>query len=202
MNRASGRPTEIDFDSLPSVPPVAMRVVSLCVDPDVELAGLSAAVSLDPVLSARILRTANSAAFNWGAEVISLDKAMMLMGIKLVKLTALGLVISSSLSGLPKDDEIVGQVWHQCLVRAVACRELAQLARLPTAPESWLFGLFDGMGHLLAMATNGTAFRKLLRLDPFPDVPAQRAVLGMSTNELVRTALRAWGVPELYARVL
>ncbi len=193
----------VSLDSLPSMPAAAVRIVGLCDDPNVELNGLADAVALDPALSARILRIANSAAYSRGNEVTSLDRAMMLMGLKLVKLTALGFVVSSTLSDeLDGDDDVSSQVWRQCLVKAVACRELAQLARLRATPEAFLAGLFDGMGQLLGMVTRGEQYGALLRETPFPDAEAERMVLGLGTNELVRVALRGWGVPGLYPTVL
>lgn len=193
----------VSLDSLPSMPAAAVRIVGLCDDPNVELNGLADAVALDPALSARILRIANSAAYSRGNEVTSLDRAMMLMGLKLVKLTALGFVVSSTLSDeLDGDDDVSSQVWRQCLVKAVACRELAQLARLRATPEAFLAGLFDGMGQLLGMVTRGEQYGALLRETPFPDADAERMVLGLGTNELVRVALRGWGVPGLYPTVL
>lgn len=197
-------PAPIALDALPSMPAAAVRIVGLCDDPDVELSGLAEAVALDPALSARILRIANSAAYNRGHEVTSIDRAMMLMGIKLVKLTALGFVVSSTLSDQLEnsDEDVASQVWRQCLVKAVACRELAQLAGLRATPEAFLAGLFDGMGQLLGMVTRGATFGPLLIEDPFPGAEAERQCLGITSSELVQAALRSWGVPELYARVL
>ena len=198
-------PQPIALDELPSMPAAAVRIVGLCDDPDVELSGLADAVALDPALSARILRIANSAAYNRGHEVTSVDRAMILMGIKLVKLTALGFVVSATLSDQlddDSDDELASQIWRQCLVKAVACRELAELAQLRVTPEAFLAGLFDGMGQLLAMVTRGACFGPLLLQDPFPDAESERKCLGLTSSELVRAALRSWGVPELYARVL
>jgi diguanylate cyclase (GGDEF)-like protein len=193
----------VSLDSLPSMPAAAVRIVGLCDDPDVELSGLADAVALDPALSARILRIANSAAYSRGNEVTSLDRAMMLMGIKLVKLTALGFVVSSTLSDeMDSGDDIASQVWRQCLVKAVACRELAQMAGMRATPEAFLAGLFDGMGQLLGVVTRAESYGPLLADEPFPGAEAERGALGMTTSELVQAALRSWGVPELYARVL
>lgn len=196
-------PAPVPLDSLPSMPAAAMRIVSLCDDPDVDISRLADTVALDPALSARILKIANSAAYSPGSEVTSLDRAMMLMGTKLVKLTALGFVVSSTLADeVDSGEEVVAQVWRQCLVKSVACREIAQLAHLRLGPEAFLAGLFDGMGQLLGMVTRGSSFGPLLARDPFPGAAAERQVLGLTTSELVRAALDSWGVPRLYARVI
>jgi len=203
MHAAPARPDPIDLDALPSMPAAAVRIVGLCDDPDVELSRLAAAVALDPALSAKILRIANSAAYSRGHDVTSIDRAMMLMGIKVVKLTALGFVVTSTLSDhVGSGDDVTSGVWRQCLIRAVACRELAHQCGDRSAPEAFLTGLFDGMGQLLAMVTRPGEYGALLREDPFPGAERERECLGATTSEIVQAALRCWGMPDLYARVL
>lgn len=193
----------ISLETLPSMPAAALRIVRLCDDPAVGLEDLAAAVTLDPVLAARILRMANSAAYNRGREITSLDVAMMMMGTKVVKITALGFSLSSIVSDQLSSSSTLGnQVWRQCLVKAVACRELAGLARLRTAPEAFLVGLFDGMGQMLAYLSKPAEYGALLAADPWPSPDAQRACLGFTVAELVLSALTSWGVPGLYVDVL
>lgn len=194
----------ISLDQLPSLPAAAATIIGLCDDPEVGLDELGAAVSLDPALSARLLRLANSAAYNRGSTITALDRAMMQLGLKMVKLTALGFVVSSSLSDAVGDrgDEVVDGVWHRCLVEAVACRELARAANLRFTSEAFLVGLFDGMGQLLGLIARPDAFGALLAETPWPSDEAARAALGMSQPELVCAALTTWEVPELYREVV
>lgn len=193
----------VSLDALPSMPAAALRIVSLCEDPELEISTLADTVALDPALSARILKTANSAAYSPSSAVTSLDRAMVMIGTKLVKLTALGFVVSATLSDeIDADEEVVAQVWRQCLVKSVACREIARMAHRQLAPEAFLSGLFDGMGQLLGMVTRGDTYGPLLAAEIFPSADSEREVLGMSTGELVRAALDSWGMPKLYTRVL
>jgi len=203
MTSAGTGANPLALDALPSMPAAAVRIVSLCDDPDVSMAQLGEAVALDPALAARILRIANSAAFSRGNRVTSINQAMMLMGIKLVKLTALGFVISSTLSeGLGHGGDVAAQVWRQCLVKAVAARELASAARLRYVQEAFLAGLFDGMGQLLGLLTRPEQYGALLAQHPFPRPKAEVACLGTDTSSLAQAALGSWGVPDLYPRIL
>lgn len=191
------------LDSLPSMPATAVTIVGLCDDPNVGMDELAQAVALDPGLAARILRMANSAAYSRGNEITSLDRAMMQMGLKVVKLTALGFVVSSTLSDeLSSNADLAARVWRQCLVEAVACRELASLAGVRASAEAFLSGLFDGMGPLLGLVVSPETYPSLIAENPWPGPEAERDSLGMTLGELVGAALTSWGVPELYARVL
>lgn len=194
----------VSLDQLPSLPAAAATIIGLCDDPEVGLDELGAAVSLDPALSARLLRLANSAAYNRGQPITALDRAMMQLGLKMVKLTALGFVVSSSLSDSVGDhgDEVLDGVWQRCLVEAVACRELARAANLRQTSEAFLAGLFDGMGQLLGLIARPESFGSVLAATPWPSDDAAESTLGMTLPELVGVALTAWEVPPLYREVV
>ena len=195
----------ISLDDLPSMPAASVRIVGLCDNAEVQVGELAEAISMDPALSARILRMANSAAFNRGNEVRTIERSMMLMGIRAVKLTALGFVVGSSLSDcLKASPEVMRQVWRECLVEAVACRELAELAHLRTTPEAFLSGMFDGMGKLLGLVARPNDYAGLIESDPWPTVGAERECLGMTRSELVLAALfgmgmKRWRINEMRA---
>ena len=185
------------------MPMAAMSIVRICDDPEIGLEKLSSAVSMDPALSAQILRLANSVAYRRGDEIASLDRATMQLGIKVVKLTALGFVVSTNLSDrLDVSPELESQVWHHCLVEAVACRELATLGGVRATSEAFLSGLFDGLGRILGLVARPATYGALMSVHPWPDPDAERGCLGMTSTELVRTALATWGVPALYSEVL
>jgi len=194
----------VSLDQLPSLPAAAATIIGLCDNPDVGLDELGAAVSLDPALSARLLRLANSAAYNRGHVITALDRAMMQLGLKMVKLTALGFVVTSGLSDSvgEEGDEVVANIWQRCLVNAVACRELARVANLRLTSEAFLVGLFDGMGQLLGLLSRPEQFGALLARSPWPTDDEVRAVLGLDQTELVGHALTAWEVPPLYPEVI
>lgn len=197
-------PEPVSLDQLPSLPAAAATIVGLCDNPDVGLDDLGAAVALDPALSARLLRLANSAAYNRGHPITALDRAMMQLGLKMVKLTALGFVVSSTLSDAVGDngDDVVTGVWQRCMVEAVACRELARAAGLRLTSEAFLVGLFDGIGQLLGLIARPERFGSVLTREPWPTDDDARATLGMTLPELVHLALRSWDVPVLYQEVL
>lgn len=124
VSTVSNPPSVEKLAALPAIPATALRIVSLCDQPGVGLAELGEAIAPDPVLSARMLRLANSAAFKRSVEITSVDRALMQLGLQTVKLTALGFVISeavtSNLEGV--DEHLLGQLQHEGLVEAVAAR--------------------------------------------------------------------------------
>ena len=69
-------------DQLPSAPGVALRVLQLNQRDDVSVAELVELLGQDPVLVAKLLRTANSGMFGLPREVSSVRQAVMVLGLR------------------------------------------------------------------------------------------------------------------------
>lgn len=203
VSTVSNPPSFERLASLPAIPSTALRIVSLCDQPGVGLAELGEAIALDPVLSARMLRLANSAAFKRSVEITSVDRALMQLGLQTVKLTALGFVISETVtSNLEVDEKLLATLQHEGLVEAVASREVAHRSVRNTSSEAFLAGLFDGLGRQLGLLLEPAGYSALLADNHWPDEQAEIACLGLDTTALMIAALEHWGVPSFYADVL
>src|SRR5262245_29319285 len=83
--------------SLPTLPALAMRVLSLCQDEDLNLPEIARAIGMDPALSAKILRIANSPLSGLRTEVKSIPHALTLLGVNTVKTLALSFSLANNL---------------------------------------------------------------------------------------------------------
>ena len=70
----------LECPNLPGLPTVAMEVISLTREEDVNLREVASRVELDPALTARVLRTVNSAYFGLGKPVASIQRGIGYMG--------------------------------------------------------------------------------------------------------------------------
>lgn len=111
---------------MPSLPVSVGKVMEICNNPDVSPSDLNHVISLDPVLTGRILHLINSAYYGLGTHVTSLIKAITMLGINTVKNLALSTAI---LSTLPEYKEINGidmeGFWRHCLCVGVTAKLLA-----------------------------------------------------------------------------
>ena len=67
-------------ENLPSPPTVAVEVLRLTKDENADVDELTTVLALDPALSAKVLKLANSSTFRRGEAATSLDKATMRLG--------------------------------------------------------------------------------------------------------------------------
>src|SRR5262245_58401593 len=86
--------TDADLDIVRRVhnlcppPEVALQVIEMARDPNVDIKRLSRLVQLDPTLTAQLLRTVNSARFGLAARVRSVPNAVALIGLRSLRMLA------------------------------------------------------------------------------------------------------------------
>ncbi|MGH7741788.1 MAG: HDOD domain-containing protein [Candidatus Eiseniibacteriota bacterium] len=131
---------------IPRLPQVAGRIMQLTQSgDDIDLAEASSVIRTDPALAARILGTANSAAFAGTGRVNAIDTAMMRLGIKSVCNIVFTESLQNKLFSSKNYRDLVEQSWCLSMGCAVACETLSAATGLE--PESaFLIGLLHDTG--------------------------------------------------------
>lgn len=192
-------------ERLPSLPAVALEVLRLCREEATTLDDLAAAIANDPLLSARLLRFANSSLFNAGAEITTLRRATLVLGMKTVQLMSLSFSLAGTLSqarGAKGFDH--EQYWRRALALAVAGRSLATLAQTMTEDEAFLCGLLSEIGQLALAQCLAENYAEVLRRanGAWPSRALEMDVLGFDHVDVGQALLVSWGLPELVTGTL
>jgi putative nucleotidyltransferase with HDIG domain len=82
---------------MPSLSTTVIKVLETCNDPRASANDLQRIISLDPVLTARVLRLINSAYYSPGVPITSLTRAIVMLGLNTVKNLALSFAILENL---------------------------------------------------------------------------------------------------------
>jgi len=111
---------------MPSLPVSVGKVIEVCDAASVNPSDLNRVISLDPVLTGKLLQLINSAYYGLGFHVTSLVKAITMLGINTVKNLALSTAI---LGTLPKNKDHYGLnmegFWRHCLCVGVVSKLFA-----------------------------------------------------------------------------
>jgi len=135
---------------LPTIPRVVQQLIAALRDPDVDTRKIGEALSQDPVLSAKVLRLANSAFFGGQRSMASIDAAVALIGIQALNRLIVACGVSSSFKEIPGLDLRV--FWRDALIAATAANKLAPRLQAD-AEEAYTCGLLHGTGHLILCQT-------------------------------------------------
>jgi HD-like signal output (HDOD) protein len=149
--------TEGSID-LPCFPNVVIRVSTALADPNTTSDHVVTIVGAEPRLAARILQTANSAAFNTaGKPLTDLRSAITRLGHQMVHGTAMSYAMQQmkNEASLRSIAEPLTQLWNKSIAVASISRIVAARTTLST-DEAFLAGLLHGIGHLYIMARAAT----------------------------------------------
>jgi len=139
-------------DRLPSPSGTALAIMQLVQRSDATVQQVSQLVKVDPALSGRILRFANSAAFGARRPIADVQTAVIMMGMQTVRNFALSLsLIGSNSSGHCRKFDYE-TYWSRSLAMSVAIASITARETTVVPAESFTLGLLSDIGSL-ALAT-------------------------------------------------
>jgi putative nucleotidyltransferase with HDIG domain len=136
---------------MPSLSTTVVKVLETCNDPRASANQLKQVISLDPVLTGRVLRLINSAYFALGKPITSLTRAIIMLGVNTVKNLALSFAILKNIKGGGTFHAFsTDEFWLHCLGVGVVAKSLAAFkGLLPGAQEEYFVaGLLHDLGKL------------------------------------------------------
>lgn len=136
---------------LPTLPSTSMSVIELANNPAVEFRELVQQISMDPVLSSELLRTANSVLFASEEPVDTLHAAVVRIGLRALR----SMIFSVSMRGTILRSGVLSEyaedVWRQSYSVAMIARDIAPVVGME--PEkAFLLGLLQDIGKISLLA--------------------------------------------------
>lgn len=194
------RPTFTDMASLlrhvewPVMPEVGQALIRTLSDEDADIAEICQIISKDPSLTATLLRMANSAMFGLSGTVDSLERAVNVVGLSLVRARALSICVVNS-AKLPVGLDRM-TFWHYCLLNAGYAQWLAIQCGVDNQ-EAWLCGMMLRLGEInLGQASP----QDLPRIEATPIQPGERwvrerEIIGFDEGVVTAELLMHWDFP-------
>jgi HD-like signal output (HDOD) protein len=177
---------------LPAFPDVVRRLQVALADPKTSVKDLVTIIESEPVLSARLLQMANSAAMNAaGNSATTIKSAVSRLGFNLVRLTAMTHAMRQMerVEALQPIRRELGEIWRASNEVAAICYVVARRAFGRQPDEAMLAGLLHGIGGLYIL-THTQKADPALRADP-----EFQAVVRDWQPRLGKAILDTWGLP-------
>lgn len=134
---------------LPTPPGVAEQIISLSSNANSDIAVLTDIVSLDPALTVKMLRMANTPIYAQQGKVDCLKQAVMLFGWNGTLNLALSFSLVSNITPSTGDGLDYDFFWKRSIASAVACRHLGKVMGVNSRKEDlFLPGLLQDIGML------------------------------------------------------
>lgn len=187
-----------------SLPAVAMKVLELTDSPKVDVRALKRCIENDPALTTRILRVVNSSLFGLPREIVDLNQALALLGIKPLKLLVLGFSLPDGMfAGI--EATVLGRYWRRALTRSIAARELCDALWRRDGDEAFIAGLLLDVGVLVLVRDLGESYVRFLdrvHAERRSLAELERGSLGFTHVQLSAGLLDGWNLPEAICRAV
>ncbi len=187
---------------LPVMPEVAAKVVSASEGRlDMSFKDLESIIKVDPGLTVKILKIANSALYARQREIKSLQAAITLLGFKNIKNLVL-LVSASRMFPRLRSSPFHATYWKHSILSAFLAKALAvRCGRADAAEELFLCGLLHDIGQAVLFNGSPEEYEKVLDTEKLgamllEDIELQ--VLGVDHRIIGGEVLSRWNFPSLY----
>ncbi|KAA3626657.1 MAG: GGDEF domain-containing protein [Proteobacteria bacterium] len=134
--------------NLPTPPAVALRIIDIAQDPSATIGAISDAVHLDPAISGKLLRIANSPLYAQRRKCDNLHQAITLLGMN----AALTLALSFSLTQTMRSGTVNGldldHLWRRVVLAAHTARMLGAALKRRDGEDLFLSALMQEVGIL------------------------------------------------------
>lgn len=188
--------------ALPSPGPVALELLELTRQAEVDLQAVARIASTDPAICARTMHAVNAASRGSGRYVESIERAVTTLGLRAIARIAVEVTVLERHRGGVAGFDYAG-FWAESLARAVAAKHVAARSGTATPDEAFTYGLLGTIGRLALVTVYPTSYadmvRTLGRCDRSELTEAERAVFGVDVERLSAAMMERWGLPVWYA---
>jgi HD-like signal output (HDOD) protein len=189
-------------NALPSAPKIVQELISSFKDENVSAENIARKLATDPVLSAKLLRLANSAYYHISRSVNNVNDAVAMLGFVTVRT----LVITSGLvDGFKSSPGLdLKQFWRYSLNTAVTAKWLAKQID-ENSELAFTVGMMHGIGQLVihvALPEQATLLDKTVNPLDTRRFDAERDSLGYDYAEVGAELAVRWKFPDAFSEAI
>jgi len=192
-----------NLDALPAMPVVAQKLLALQMDTEEGERKMLILIEQDPLISAKIIGLANSAAIASSRTITTIRDAVLLLGTTRVKSISTGIAIMSLMTKAPGGRLNAQDLWLHSFGIAFAMLGIARFMPANIRPQDdqiFFVGMLHDIGYLALAFLDPKRSDKLhIHLAEEANRPAleiEREMLEICHDELGSELVRHWSLPE------
>ncbi len=146
-----------NINALPTIPKVLKKILGVIENPRISLNEISTFVAGDPALTTKVLKMVNSPIYGFPGRISSVNQAVILLGLTVVK----GLLLGVSVFDLMQKTMI--GLWEHSLGTAIICRLIAQKKGAKDPDQASVNGLLHDIGKVLLVLQYPEEYESAMR---------------------------------------
>lgn len=187
---------------LPPFPATVNKVMEICRDVNTSPTDLTKVISLDPVLTGKVMQLVNSAYFGLSREIISLVRAVVMLGMNTVKNLVLGATVMSAF-GTHKNFRALNMdmFWKHSLGVGVISKLIAEKRNINKKLIEGYFiaGLLHDIGKIPLNSKFSDEYLNIMEIpekEPQPLFISEKQLLGIDHTFVGNLIAKKWKLGE------
>lgn len=185
---------------LVSIPDIVHQLDHAINDPYSDMADIAEIIACDPALAARILKIANSALFNFPAQIETVTYAASIIGTKQLRDLVFATCVIDVFKSAFKPDVDLASFWHHSIVAGITARVIATYRREANIERFYLLGLMHDLGKLvLHMGAPEQARESIYDSEVNNRLlcESEQQLFGFDHGQVGGALLKHWNLPEI-----
>ena len=178
------------------LPDIYLKLTQMIKDDNSTLQDIAKIISLEPALSAQLLKIANSALFSFPKKVAEIEKALMIIGVNELETLLHAYGVTAAFSEVDASIIDMDKFWEISVDCALMTKFLAEKKKIPNARALFLSGLFHNIGALVLVhqAREQVKISEQYSKESHP-WHKQREAFGFTFADVSAALLREWRLP-------
>ncbi len=188
-----------------ATPPTLYFELQKIIDhPAKTIADTAQIIEKDAALTARLLRIVNSAFYGFPSKIVSIDRAINLIGTKELQNLVLGTVIMDRFSEIPDNLISMNDFWARNLRCALISQEIDQHLGKKYSDSVFVCGILHNIGQLVFFRRIPSLAKEALlmlqadnKVQQLDEVLFERRIIGFDHYETGAELTKLWKLPEI-----
>lgn len=184
--------------ALPTLSLVVAKVIQVVSNPLTSASDLSAIITVDQALTAKVLRLANSAFYGFPFRIKNITQAVSILGFDTIRNLALTVSVYKVFTGEPDSDFSHAEFWKHCVGVAICANLLAKKIKYKSPEGAFTAGLLHDIGKTFFDQYMHKEFRtaiKLSRENKTGLEESEKAVIGLDHALVGKWMAEKWNLP-------
>ncbi len=180
-----------------TLPDTCVRIRSLLDDPCASSDDIAKVMSVDPSLSAKVLKLANSALFRFQSEVGTVKKALQVIGGEAAYNISIAETANLAFKSFSSEQLNFEEFWQRAVLTGVVAKSIAQQRQVRGSDRYFVIGILHSLSELIC-ATQLPQQYSDYKDDSESCLPfsVQQEVFGFTFAECSGDILQTWKLPE------
>jgi len=199
-------PPQLSLEDVQFMTPLKSTVIGLvdeCGRTEPRIREITHLIESDPVFAARLLAMANSPLFGCTREIASIDRAVVVLGLKVISELAIVAGTEQTIKNTLGDERMKQDLFNHLLGCGIVARRLAKTESTIDPGEAFLGGLLHDIGKLLLLSADIHMEQSIApRATTERQLRTEREHYGVEHQELGQRYAELMGLPSSISRAI